>query len=93
MFTNTKTIISSINNRDIMSTGSVVFSVRIPQDLRRMMEEMKEVNWQEEIRMKIEELVREKNKERILAEARSVRAEMKGGGRASELIRADRDER
>jgi hypothetical protein len=57
------------------------------------MEEMKEVNWQEEIRNKIEELVRDKNKERILAEARSVRAEMKGVVKASELIRADRDER
>lgn len=78
---------------DTMSTGSVVFSIRIPQDLRRTMEEMKEVNWQEEIRMKIEELVREKKKERILAEARSVRAEIKGGGKASELIRSDRDER
>jgi len=76
-----------------MSTGSVVFSVRISQDLRNTMEEMKEVNWQEEIRNKIEELVRDKNKERILAEARSVRAEMKGVVKASELIRADRDER
>ncbi len=93
LFTNTKTIISSKGHRDIMSTGSVVFSIRIPQDLRNTMEEMKEVNWQEEIRNKIEELVRDKNKERILAEARLVRAEMKGVVKASELIRADRDER
>jgi len=76
-----------------MSTDTIVYSVRIPPDLRKMMEEMKEVNWQEEIRTKIEELVRDKNKQRLLAEAREVRAEMTREISASELIRADRDER
>lgn len=76
-----------------MSTDTIVYSVRIPPDLRKMMEEMKEVNWQEEIRTKIEELVRDKNKQRLLAEAREMRAEMTQEISASELIRADRDER
>lgn len=76
-----------------MSTDTIVYSVRIPPNLRKMMEEMKEVNWQEEIRTKIEELVRDKNKQRLLAEAREVRSEMTREISASELIRADRDER
>jgi hypothetical protein len=76
-----------------MSTETVVYSVRIPPNLRKMMDEMKEVNWQEEIRTKIEELVRDKNKKRLLAEARELRAEMTREISASELIRADRDER
>lgn len=76
-----------------MSTETVVYSVRIPPGLRKMMDEMKEVNWQEEIRTKIEELVRDKNKKRLLAEARELRAEMTREISASELIRADRDER
>jgi hypothetical protein len=76
-----------------MSTETVVYSVRIPPNLRKMMDEMKEVNRQEEIRTKIEELVRDKNKKRLLAEARELRAEMTREISASELIRADRDER
>jgi uncharacterized UPF0146 family protein len=88
-----KTNISLKIKEIFMSTETIVYSVRIPPDLRRIMEEMKEVNWQEEIRTKIEELVREKNKQRLLAEARELRAEMKGETKASELIRVDRDER
>ncbi len=76
-----------------MSTETVVYSVRIPPNLRKMMDEMNEVNWQEEIRTKIEELVRDKNKKRLLAEAKELRAAMTREISASELIRADRDER
>ena len=61
--------------------------------LRKMMEEMKEVNWQEVIRTMVEELVKDKSKERLLAEAKGIRKEMKVDVSAAELIRADRDAR
>ena len=61
--------------------------------LRKMMEEMKEVNWQEVIRTMVEELVKDKSKERLLAEAKEIRKEMKVDVSAAELIRADRDAR
>ena len=61
--------------------------------LRKMMEEMKEVNWQEVIRTMVEELVKDKSKERLLAEAKEIRKEMKVDVSAAELIREDRDAR
>ncbi len=56
---------------------------------------MKEVNWQEVIRTMVEELIKDKNKERLLAEAKEIRKEMKVDVSAAELklIRADRDTR
>ncbi|UYZ40657.1 MAG: hypothetical protein N2V74_02960 [Candidatus Methanospirare jalkutatii] len=58
-----------------------------------MMEEMKEINWQEEIRRVVEELVRNKNREKLLAEAKEIRKEMKISVSSAELIREDRDAR
>jgi uncharacterized UPF0146 family protein len=75
-----------------MSTKTV-YSIRVPVELRKMMEEMKEVNWQEEIRSIVEELVKNKSKERLLAEAKGIRKEMKVNVSAAELIRVDRDAR
>jgi len=75
-----------------MSTKTV-YSIRVPVELRKMMEEMKEINWQEEIRRKVEELVKNKNKERLLAEAKEIRKGMKMEVSAAELIREDRDAR
>ena len=75
-----------------MSTKTV-YSIRVPVKLRKMMEEMKEVNWQEVIRTMVEELVKDKSKERLLAEAKGIRKEMKVDVSAAELIRADRDAR
>ena len=75
-----------------MSTKTV-YSIRVPVELRKMMEEMKEINWQEEIRMRVEELVKNKSKERLLAEAKEIRKDMKAGVSAAELIREDRDSR
>jgi hypothetical protein len=57
------------------------------------MEELKEINWQEEIRQLVEELVKTKSKERLLAEAKEIRKAMKADVSAAELIRADRDGR
>ena len=61
--------------------------------LRKMMEEVKEVNWQEVIRTMVEKLVKDKSKERLLAEAKEIRKEMKVDVSAAELIRVDRDAR
>ena len=62
-------------------------------ELRKTMEERKEINWQEEIRRLVEELVKNKSKERLLAEAKEIRKAMKADVSAAELIRADRDGR
>ncbi len=52
---------------------------------------MKEVNWQEVIRTMVKELVKDKSKERLLAEAKEIRKEMKVDVSAAELklIRAE----
>ena len=70
-----------------------VYSIRVPVELRKMMEEMRDINWQEEIRKVVEELVKNKSKERLLAEAKKIRKDMKADVSASELIREDRDAR
>ncbi len=75
-----------------MSTKTV-YSIRVPVELRKMMEELKEINWQEEIRQLVEELVKTKSKERLLADAKEIRKAMKADVSAAELIRADRDGR
>ena len=59
----------------------------------KIMEEMKEINWQEEIRRAVEELVRNKRREKLLAEAKEIRKEMKISVSSAELIREDRDAR
>ena len=59
-----------------------------------MMGEMKDVNWQSEIRQVVEDLVRERRKEMLLSEAGEIRKKTKNIGiSASELIREDRDAR
>ncbi|RLI89193.1 MAG: hypothetical protein DRO98_01590 [Archaeoglobales archaeon] len=70
-----------------------VYSIRIPKEVKKMMEEMKDVNWQAELRRLIEEKIREEYKKRILSEAREIRKKMKTSVPAAELIREDRDER
>nr|AAU83179.1 hypothetical protein GZ26G2_49 [uncultured archaeon GZfos26G2] len=75
-----------------MSTKTV-YSIRVPVELRKTMEELKGINWQEEIRQLVEELVKNKSKERLLADAKEIRKDMKADVSAAELIRADRDGR
>ncbi|KAF5413670.1 MAG: hypothetical protein C5S38_05855 [Candidatus Methanophagaceae archaeon] len=70
-----------------------VDSIRVPVELRKTMEERKEINWQEEIRRLMEEQVKTKSKERLLADAKEIRKAMKADVSAAELIRADRDGR
>ncbi len=55
----------------------IVYSIRIPVELRETMEE----------------LVKNKSKERLLAEAKEIRKAMKADVSAAKLIRADRDAR
>ena len=74
-----------------MSTKNV-YSVRIPTEIREMMKEMEDIDWQKEIRTMIEELVRTKHKKRLLTEAKKLRNHMKAID-AAELIREDRDAR
>jgi hypothetical protein len=59
-----------------------------------MMDEMKDINWQSDIRQAVEDLVREKRRHKLLGEAGELRAGTKNIGiSASELIREDRDAR
>lgn len=75
-----------------MSTKTV-YSIRVPSELRKMMEEMGEINWQEEIRHFLEEFIKNKNKKKLLARAKALRRDMKSGESGAELIREDRDAR
>lgn len=75
-----------------MSTKSV-YSIRIPVKFRKMMEEMDDINWQEEVREHTIKLIQEKSKERLLKEAENLRKQMKMDEKASKLIREDRDAR
>jgi len=72
-----------------MSTKSV-YSIRIPVQFRKMMDEMDDVNWQEEIRQLTIRLIQEESKKRLLRDAESIRKKMKDV-EAAELIREDRD--
>ncbi|MBN1323482.1 MAG: hypothetical protein JW986_05710 [Methanotrichaceae archaeon] len=76
-----------------MSTSSV-YTIRIPTAIRQMMDEMKDVNWQSDIRHSIEELVKEKRRQKLLADGRELRKQTRNiGVSASDLIREDRDAR
>lgn len=75
-----------------MSTKSV-YSVRIDSRVRKMIEEMSDQNWQEEIRMLIEQTVRKKRKEQLLAQAEEGLRTKVTGPSAAASIREDRDAR
>ena len=71
-----------------------VYSFLLDDHLRRMMDKMKDVNRQAEIREAVEKTVREKKKQHFLAEARELRTRMKPvESSAAEMIREDRDAR
>ncbi|OYT58823.1 MAG: CopG family transcriptional regulator [Desulfurococcales archaeon ex4484_217_1] len=70
---------------------SVVFSVRIPRKLKKLMDECKGVNWAEEIRAFIDRRVREILMEDYLRVAREARKQLdKVPVPVDELIREDR---
>jgi hypothetical protein len=74
--------------------STTVYSIRLEDTTRKAMDDMGEINWQSEIRQMVENLVREKKKQRYLANARELRQKMKTiGVSAAEMIREDRDAR
>jgi hypothetical protein len=75
-----------------MSTN--VYSIRIDDRVRRMMEEMNDINWQAEIRQSVERMVREKKKQKLLEEAKELwKDQIPNKVGAAEMIRVDRDAR
>ena len=74
-----------------MSTKSV-YSIRIPVKFRKMMDEMDDVNWQEEIRQLSIKLIQKKAKKKLLKNAEILREKMKDIESTS-LIREDRNSR
>ena len=75
-----------------MSTN--VYSIRIDDRIRRMMDEMNDVNWQAEIRQSVERMVREKKKQKLLEEAKELwKDQIPNKVGAVEMIREDRDAR
>jgi len=73
-----------------MSTN--VYSVRIPKEIKKAMERLKDINWQDEIKKLITQKVKEESKKRLLLEAKELRAKMKSSN-ITEMIREDRDAR
>lgn len=69
-----------------------VYSVRIPKEIKKAMERLKDINWQDEIKKLITQKVKEESKKRLLLEAKELRAKMKSSN-ITEMIREDRDAR
>lgn len=83
---------TKIVNISIMSNN--VYSIRIDDRVRRMMDEMNDVNWQAEIRQSVERMVREKKKQKLLEEAKELwKDQIPNKVGAAEMIREDRDAR
>ena len=71
-----------------------VYSIRLDQEIRQMMAEMNDVNWQTEIKQIVEKTVKERKKQRILARAQERWKDQVLNERgAAEMIREDRDAR
>jgi uncharacterized UPF0146 family protein len=75
-----------------MSAKSV-YSIRIHPEIKKIIQETPDINWQEDIRLAVEDMVREKQKLRLFAHARKLHRKMKKCDSAAELIREDRDAR
>jgi hypothetical protein len=74
--------------------STYVYSIRLPESIRRMMNEMDEVNWQIEILQAVEKMVRDKKKQKLLSEAQELWKEQRPNKMgAAEMIRVDRDAR
>ncbi len=71
---------------------SSVISIRVPEDLKRELEQLDE-DWREEVRKFLYELVRRKRREKALDKARELRDSIgRTGTPAAELTRVDRDD-
>ena len=72
--------------------STVVYSIRLEERVRRLMDEMSDINWQAEIKQSVERMIREKKKQRLLAEAQELWKRQKTNTiGAAEMIREDRD--
>jgi hypothetical protein len=76
----------------IMSSTSV-YSIRIDTRVRKMIDEIPDRTLQEEIRSLIEQAVKRKRKEQLLAQARERQHRLPGGIPAAQSVREDRDAR
>jgi hypothetical protein len=75
-----------------MSAKSV-YSIRIPVKFRKMMDQMDDVNWQEEMRNAAIELIKSKSRKRLLKDAQELRGQMISDVESAALIREDRNAR
>ncbi len=72
--------------------STIVYSIRLEERVRRLMDEMSDINWQAEIKQSVERMIREKKKQRLLAEAQELWKRQKTNTiGAAEMIREDRD--
>ena len=78
--------------QSIMSSTSV-YSIRIDTRIRKLIEEMPDQNWQEEIRKLVEQSVKKKRKEYLLSRARRNQHMLITGTPSAQAIREDRDAR
>jgi len=69
---------------------SEVYSIRIPRKLRETLNQLREVDWQEEIRRFLSGRAREEHLRRLLKEAKEHRSKMGREISAAQLIREDR---
>ena len=70
-----------------------VYSIRIDTRVRKMIEEMPELNCQQEIRALIEQSIKTKRKDYLLSKARENQHTLIPGMTAEQAIREDRDAR
>jgi hypothetical protein len=71
-----------------------VYSIRLEKEIRQMMEEMDDINWQAEIKQIVEKTIKERKKQRILARAKERwNGQVPNESGAAEMIREDRDAR
>lgn len=69
-----------------------VYSIRLEKEIRRMMEEMDDINWQTELKQIVEKTIKERKKQRLLARAQERwNDQVPNDKGAAEMIREDRD--
>jgi len=71
-----------------------VYSIRLQEDIRKMMDEMNDINWQAEIKQTVEKMVRDRKKQRLLARMQERWThQIPNEVGAAAMIRDDRDAR
>jgi hypothetical protein len=69
-----------------------VYSIRLEKEIRQMMEEMDDINWQTELKQIVEKTIKERKKQRLLARAKERwNDQVPNDKGAAEMIREDRD--